>query len=189
MRIGFGWTLRTRRALAAAAIAGVAGMTGLAMTAPSARAQPLREAGEPPFDNIVSINPVLLVFYGLVSADYERRLTPGTTLGASASRFALTDADYVTAEARARYYVTGRTFDGLSVGALIGGVRMRADSGGRTARGLTVGFTGEYQRLAGADGRLALTAGGGASRVFFADDRRPFRRVLPVVRLSAGWGF
>lgn len=161
--------------------------TALAPTA--AGAQSLRNAAPVPFDNIVSVNPVLLVFFGIVSADYERRIAPGTTLGASVSSFNLSDANYFTVEGRARYYIEGRALEGFSVGGVLGYVRLRDDSTGTTSNALNIGFTGERQWLMGVDERLALTAGLGATRIFFAEDRPPFRKVLPVLRLSVGWGF
>jgi hypothetical protein len=152
-------------------------------------AQSLRTTAPVPFDNIVSVNPVLLVFSGIVSADYERRIAPGTTLGASLSSFSLSDANYLTVEGRARYYIEGRALEGFSVGGVLGYVRLRDDSTRATSNALNIGFTGERQWLLGVDERLALTAGLGATRIFLAEDRPPFRKVLPVLRLSVGWGF
>lgn len=142
-----------------------------------------------PFSHIVSLNPVLLVFKGLVSADYEQRLASSTTLGASIARLSFSKADYLTLEARGRYYVSGRAFDGVAVGAVVGVVRLNEDSSNVTSAAMNVGFTVERQWLLGTDERVALTAGGGATRLFFAEDRPSFRSVLPILRLSIGWGF
>ncbi len=139
---------------------------------------------------IFSINPLLLVFGGVVSADYEQRLTSSSTLGASFATYNLTGADYLTIEARGRYYVSGRALDGLSVGALAGLVRMRdEDDSSLRDYAMNVGFTVEQQWLLGVEERVAISAGAGAARTFFHEDRAPFRRILPVLRLSAGWGF
>ncbi len=142
-----------------------------------------------PYSHIVSLNPVLLVFQGIISADYEQRLASSTTLGASLASYSFSKADYLTLEARARYYVSGRAFDGVAVGAVAGVVRLKEDSSRSTSTAMNVGFTVERQWLLGIDERVALTAGAGATRLFFAEDRPAFRSVLPILRLSIGWGF
>lgn len=139
---------------------------------------------------VVSVNPLLLIFAGIVSLDYEQRVTSSTTLGGSVSSFGYSDTDYLSLEARGRYYVSGRALDGLSVGTVLGLVRLQAqDSTDLRDYAMNVGFTVEQQWLLGVDERVALTAGAGASRLFFSEDRDPFRRVLPILRLSIGWGF
>jgi hypothetical protein len=146
----------------------------------------------PPVEHprVISVNPLLLIFSGIVSLDYEQRVTSNSTLGASVSSFGYSDADYLSLEARGRYYVKGRALDGLSVGTVVGLVRMQAqDSTDLRQYAMNIGFTVEQQWLLGVDERVALTAGGGASRLFFSEDRDPFRRVLPTLRLSLGWGF
>ena len=163
----------------------------LATTAMPLAAQGSR-ADLPPVQHphIFSINPLLLVFGGVLSADYEQRVTSSSTLGASFSTYNLTGADYLTIEARGRYYVSGRALDGLSVGALVGLVRMRdEDQSDVRDYAMNIGFTAEQQWLLGVEERVAISAGVGASRTFFSEDREPFRKILPVLRLSAGWGF
>jgi len=158
--------------------------------APSAAAQDTFANVTPvPYSRIVSLNPVLLVFQGIISADYEQRLATSTTLGLSLSSFGFSKADYFTLEGRARYYVSGRAFDGIAVGAVAGVVRLDEDSSSATSTAMNLGFTVERQWLLGVDERVALTAGAGASRLFFAEDRPAFRSVLPILRLSIGWGF
>jgi hypothetical protein len=156
------------------------------LTAP-VQAQPLAPV---PRARIVSINPILLVFGGIVAADYEQRVSTSNTLGVSLSSFSWSDADYLSIEARGRYYVSGRALDGLSVGVVAGLVRLRADDSSRvTDYAMNVGFLGEHQWLLGMEERVAVSAGVGATRLFFNEDRDPFRRVLPIFRLSVGWGF
>ncbi len=139
---------------------------------------------------IISVNPLLLIFAGIVSLDYEQRVTSSTSLGGSISSFGYSDTDYLSLEARGRYYVSGRALDGLSVGAVLGLVRLQAqDSTDLRDYAMNLGFTLEQQWLLGVDERVALTAGAGASRLFFSEDRDPFSRVLPILRLSIGWGF
>jgi hypothetical protein len=170
--------------------ASLAALTIMTAAAPSASAQDaFVDVAPVPYSHIISLNPVLLVFQGIISADYEQRVGPSTTLGASLSRFGFSKADYLTLEARGRYYVSGRAFDGVAVGAVVGVVRLTEDSTRVNGSAMNVGFTVERQWLLGTDERVALTAGGGATRLFFAEDRPAFRSVLPILRLSIGWGF
>ncbi len=141
------------------------------------------------YSTIVSLNPVLLIARGGLSLDIERRVATSNTLGASVSSFDWGDASYLTIEARGRYYVTGRAFDGLSIGVVGGLVRLREDSTNVKDYGMNIGFTLDQQWLAGAEERVALTLGLGATRVFFAEDRPSFKSVLPIFRASIGWGF
>ncbi len=142
------------------------------------------------FSRIVSVNPVLLVVRGSLAADIEQRVGPSVSLGASFASFNFSKADYLTLEGRARYYVSGRALDGVSVGAVLGFVRLSEDAdNGENSVGMNLGFTGERQWLLGAEERVAVTAGAGATRIFFAEDRPAFRAVLPILRLSIGWGF
>ncbi len=167
-------------------------LAAAALLAATLVAGPASAQGEPPvpYSRIISVNPLLLVFLGYVSVDYEQRIGPGATMGLSASNFSLSDADYLTIEAKARYYVSGRAFDGVSIGVLVSAVRLTEDDSTRfTSHALGIGFNAERQWLLGADERLALTAGAGATRLFFADDRDAFRTVIPSLRLSIGWGF
>lgn len=142
------------------------------------------------FARIVSVNPVLLVVRGILAADIEQRVAPSVTLGASFASYNWSKADYLTLEGRARYYVSGRALDGVAVGAVLGFVRLAEEAeGGENSVGMNLGFTGERQWLLGAEERVAVTAGAGATRIFFADDGPNFRKVLPILRLSVGWGF
>jgi hypothetical protein len=142
------------------------------------------------FSRIVSVNPVLLVVRGSLAADIEQRVGPSVTLGASFANFNFSKADYLTLEGRARYYVSGRALDGIAVGTVLGFVRLSEDADdGENSVGMNLGFTGERQWLLGAEERVAVTVGAGATRIFFAEDRPAFRSVLPILRLSVGWGF
>jgi hypothetical protein len=155
----------------------------------AAGAQEAERSAPLPYSRIASINPLLLVLRGVIAVDLEQRLTPSTSLGISVASFDLSDANYLTVEAKARYYTSGRAFDGVSIGATSGLVRMREDSSSVEDYALSIGFMAERQWLVGTDERLALTAGVGASRLFFAADRPAFRDILPILRLSIGWGF
>jgi hypothetical protein len=165
---------------------------GLALVATPAAAQSLggRAALPPaPYSRIVSINPLLLVFLGNVSADLEQRVSPSVTLGGSVASFNLAKANYLSIEGKARYYLSGRAFDGVSVLASVGVVSMSADETDATSNAMSIGFGAERQWLVGPEERLALAAGLGASRLFFARDDDAFRTILPSLRLSIGWGF
>lgn len=162
---------------------GLAGIAGSAASAQDSFQTPV------PYQRIVSLNPLLLVFQGIISADYEQRLASSTTLGVSLSSYSLSKAEYLTLEGRARYYVTGRAFDGIAVGAVAGIVRLDEKKSDENSVAMNLGFTVERQWLLGADERVAIAAGAGASRLFFHEDRPAYRNVLPILRLSVGWGF
>jgi hypothetical protein len=141
------------------------------------------------YSRLVSINPLLLVFVGTISADFEQRVAPSVTMGASGASFDLSDANYLTLDAKARYYLSGRAFDGFSISASLGVARMKADSSRTSASALSVGFGAERQWLVGPEERLTLAIGASAARLFGAPDSDEFRTVLPGLRLSLGWGF
>lgn len=163
---------------------------GADLQAQTPNAQPAEGPIEAVFhDRILSVNPLLLVFLGYVSLDYEQSISDATTLGASLSSFDYSDASYLTLEAKGRYYVGGRALDGLSVGGLLGLVRMSADETDETSLALGIGFMVEHQWLLGVDERLAVTAGGGGTRLFLGSDSDAFSSVVPAVRLSLGWAF
>jgi hypothetical protein len=159
--------------------------------APSSASAQTSRADLPPVahSRIVSVNPLLLVFVGSISADYEQRVASSVSLGASVSSFDLSKANYFTVEGRARYYLSGRALDGFAVGASLGVVNMSADETDETQTGMSIGFTAEHQWLVGPEERLALTIGAGASRLFGTGESDVFKTVLPSLRLSLGWGF
>ncbi len=147
------------------------------------------------YHRIASLNPLALVVLGLVSAEYEQTLGTDTSWGASLEYFDFRDRTYFSADAKVRYYIQGRSLDGLSVGALVGFTRVDRDSdpdaGERSARSgsaVGVGFVAENQWLMGSDERLALTVGIGGKRLFFLRDVGA-QSALPLVRLSVGWAF
>lgn len=142
-----------------------------------------------PYKQILSIDPVRLIGFGSFAADYERRVTQSGTVGVSVATYSPDDDSYLAIEGKGRYYVTGRAFDGLSVVASSGLMRMVEDSTDVKEYAFGIGFGADYQMLIGAEERVALTVGGGATRLFLLEDPTPFKRVLLTWRLSAGWGF
>jgi hypothetical protein len=167
-------------------------LAALALLLPARTALEAQGAFSPPpvaHSRVISINPLLLVFIGSISADFEQRVAPSVTAGVSASSFNVSRADYLTIEGRARYYLSGRALDGFAVGASLGVASLREENDGAKGSAMLIGFLGERQWLVGPEERLALTAGLGASRLFFAPDNDAFHTVLPTIRLSLGWGF
>jgi hypothetical protein len=174
----------TRRIATSAAL-------GLLLTASPAAAQAFGavNAQPVPFSRIVSINPLLLVFLGNISADLEQRVAPSVSVGVSVSSFDLSKANYLSLEGKARYYLSGRAFDGVAISTSLGVVSMSADETDESSTALSIGFGAEQQWLVGPEERLALVAGIGASRLFFNTDSETFRTILPSLRLAIGWGF
>lgn len=165
---------------------------GLTLLAAPAAAQTFGGAADQapvPYSRIVSINPLLLVFLGNISADFEQRVAPSVSLGLSVASFDLSKANYLTVEGRARYYLSGRAFDGLAVSASLGVVSMSADETDESSTAMSIGFGAEQQWLVGPEERLSLVGGLGASRLFFASESDTFRTILPSLRLAIGWGF
>ncbi len=182
---------RTARLVPIAVSAALAVLAASAQVTPVAAQLGQDRSTLPPaaFSRVVSVNPVLLVFQGYISADYEQRASEATSVGLSLSSFNLSRADYLALEGKARYYLSGRALDGVSIGTIVGAVRLTETETDFRTWAMSVGFNAERQWLMGSEERLALTAGLGATRLFFAEERDAFRTVLPIVRLSIGWGF
>jgi hypothetical protein len=183
---------RPSRAAAALGRLATFAALGVALSTAPAAAQTFGGSGElppVPYSRIVSINPLLLVFLGNISADLEQRVAPSVSLGLSVASFDLSKANYLTVEGKARYYLSGRTFDGVAVSASLGVVSMSADDTDETSTAMSIGFGAEQQWLVGPEERLSLVAGLGASRLFFKNDSDTFRTILPSLRLAIGWGF
>jgi len=159
-------------------------------------------AAQVPHTQIISTSPLGLVF-GLLSVDYERRLSAVTTLGASGSYFAPDGGSYVSADARYRYYPQEQALEKFSFGGTAGFTRFAAaddfcdpefESCGSDDAGnaLTLGLELGYAWLLGRQERFAVGVGVGAKRLFFLNDdvdTEDVLETLPTVRLSIGYAF
>ena len=161
------------------------GMLTLA-TATTARAQQEGTKTPVPHNQVVSTSPILLMFKWL-NVDYERKISPSVTLGASGSYMPIGGFDYGRASMHARYYPQGAALTGFYMGAQTGIHRAGTsrDHGVFFGAGVDVG----YAWLFGAKRDVGLTIGYGATRLFGGDlDGHSF--VIPNVRLfNIGFAF
>ena len=131
-----------------------------------ARAQ-TREPDSMPADRtqIISANPFGLMFEWF-NAEYERRISPSTTLGASVSWFSLDsgEMDYANGNAIVRYYPSGRALTGFFLGGRGGLYRVADDFDSGVFFG--AGFEIGYNWLLGAQRRVGISIGVGATRLF-----------------------
>ncbi|HEX6058321.1 MAG TPA: DUF3575 domain-containing protein, partial [Gemmatimonadaceae bacterium] len=157
----------TRQALLLAATA----LGVLAAPAGSLAAQEV-----PARDNLLSTNPITLVF-GWFTGEYERRIGAGTSIAIGGSYFELEDDNdgdesYATADVKLRYYPNERVFEGFSLGASVGyaSVEEVADiftAETRRVSGPTVGLGVDYGWLIGKRDNVHIDLGVGARRAFY----------------------
>jgi hypothetical protein len=151
----------------------------------------------------IAINPLGVIFE-LYSLEFERRITPTASLGASttywASGFDETDASgdisYWSIDAKARYYPSARALEGLALGGLFGLTTLSGsltdDTGRETDRGraLSIGIVLDYNWLLGAQNRFFIGTGLGAKRLFALDvAESDIPLAYPTARLSVGFAF
>lgn len=99
----------------------VAVVAALAVVASAAATTPLSawQADESSRIQVISANPfgLLLEFF---NAEYERVVSPSSTLGFGGSTFSSDDDRYVNADVFWRYYPSGSPLDGWAFGAKLG---------------------------------------------------------------------
>ena len=177
------------RALLAAAL--------LAAAPAAARAQAPTVA--PAHSQVISINPLSLVFGG-ISGEYERQASATTTFGVGATLWAPDEFTYLSAEAKYRFYPQAKSLRGFSIGGTAGFTHVSADyddfgcdfydCGDDTATAATIGIELGYQWLLGPAENFAVATGIGAKRlIFLGDDLRGVSGGLPTVRRSVGYAF
>jgi Protein of unknown function (DUF3575) len=144
---------------------------------------------------IVSTSPILLVF-GVLGAEYERRLSPTTSWGVSGAVYRPELFSYASLDGKLRYYPGARALEGFAAGLTAGVTRIGTRNSGNpsgtedSGTAASLGFTLDYQWLLGTRRRFAVTLGGGAKRFFlFGEDVSGASLVLPTGRISVGRGF
>ena len=182
--------LRTARslALAAALIAG-ASTQALAQTAPLTPGQPYHQT--------IAINALGLPF-GLFSADFERAVSPGITLGIGGTHVNWGDDERDSwVDAKALYYPGEEALKGFAVGMTLGYVSSQdrgpwfGDSNvKRKDSGATLGVVTDYNWLLGKRQRFLVGLGIGAKRVLKnVDNDSALEQVLLGGRFSIGLAF
>ncbi len=142
---------------------------------------------------IISISPLSLVF-GLIGAEYERRVSSSSALGVNGSYFKLSDYTYTSAEGKYRYYPQGTALEGFAISVSGGLTRVSSrDSGyngSESGSAATVGTAVDYQWLTGAKKNFAITLGVGARRlIFLGTEVSGASLTLPTARISIGRAF
>jgi len=161
------------------------GMLILAAATP-ARAQNEGTKAPVAHTQVVSTSPILLMFKWF-NVDYERKISPSVTLGASGSFLPIGDFDYGRATMHARYYPQGAALTGFYMGAQTGIHRAGTsrDHGAFFGAGMDVG----YAWLFGAKRNVGLTIGWGATRLFGGDLDGGSVAIPNVRLLNIGFAF
>jgi hypothetical protein len=167
-----------------ARIAGGVGLLALAWAAP-ARAQD--DGTKPPVAqrHVVSASPLLMMFKWF-NVDYEGKISPAVTLGASGSYLPTGGGNYGRGTFHARYYPQGAALTGFYVGAQAGVHQTGVEQTRYRERHRTVFFGAGadvgYAWLFGRQRNVSLTLGIGTTRLFGGDlDGSSF--VIPNIRL------
>lgn len=165
---------------------------GLCCAATSATAQ--TPAAEP-YQQALSINPLGIPFEAF-SGEYERAVSPGITFGVGASYFgAFDEADYLSGDAKVRYYPNERAIRGFSIGGSLGFARVSEDddefADGSSTTGFTLGVILDYNWLLGRSKRFFVGTGLGAKRIFIDEDEvgEDVAVGYPTARLQVGFAF
>ncbi len=155
----------------------IAALTALASASSVARAQ--GAAGRPaggslPYDQTLSVSP-LLIPLGNLSAEYERKLGPRGFTVAGTGTYNWTTQLYPRrdrwAEGRVMYYPGGQALDGFAVGVSVGAHRAERKHGESPAivlahdGGATLGAMATYNYFYGPSRRLFFGPGLGFKRV------------------------
>jgi hypothetical protein len=154
---------------------------GVALASAPAHAQTEGTTTPVPHHQTISANPFGLMFEWY-NGEYERKVGERSTVGVSASGFALDDgdADYVNVAAFYRFYPQRAALSGFYIGGR-GGVH-HVESGGDAGEYFGLGFELGYTWLLGADRHFAVSIGAGATRLF-GGDVEGVPLTIPTLRL------
>ena len=134
---------------------------------------------------VVSANPFTLMFKWF-NAEYERKLTPNVTWGATGTFFSIDGIDYKNAGAVLRYY-PGHALHGFFLGGRTGAYRLSAVSESATFYG--AGFELGYTWLLGRHENVAVSIGAGVNRLF-GGELSGASLAIPSLRLvNVGYAF
>ncbi|MBA2707714.1 MAG: hypothetical protein H0U59_07925 [Gemmatimonadaceae bacterium] len=171
--------------------AGLAGMLSVLAASPLAAQQSDSDRRGVPRTNLVSTNPIGLIFEWF-NGEFEHAVNPTVSLALAGTRFDFDDANYTAVDGIARYYPTARAIRAFSFGGSVGYVNVTEDCPGCESfeeSAFTIGVRGDYVWILGRDQRFAVAAGIGAKRLFYSDDTNNGSEGLPIGRLSIGWAW
>ena len=141
-----------------------------------------------PHDHVLSANPILLLFEW-ANVEYERKISPTSTVGVAGSWISLDDGheEYKSVNGFYRYYPQGAALTGFYIGGRLGFHRVTtySDEGNLFGVGIDVG----YSWLLGANRSFYVSMGVGANRLF-GEDINDGSATLPTLRLvNIGFAF
>ena len=171
-------------------------VSALVAAAAPAHAQSTPLTPEQPYRQTIAVNAVALPF-GMYSADFERALSTGITLGVGGSYVDWIDSKDSDAwfDVKALYYPGEEALKGFAVGLTAGYHQASEDTdlfGGslRKDGAPTLGVVMDYNWLLGKRHRFLVGVGLGAKRVLKdLDDDSALTPVLPSGRFSIGLAF
>jgi hypothetical protein len=156
-------------------------LVALVLSAGTAHAQAEGTKTPVAHKQVVSANPFGMMFEWY-NGEYERKVGERSTVGASASGFALDggDADYVNVTAFYRFYPQRAALAGFYIGGR-GGVH-HVSGEGDAGEFFGLGFELGYTWLFGSNRNFAVSLGAGATRLFGGElDGVPL--TIPTLRL------
>lgn len=169
MKNRVGWSFMLMSALALGSVAVADG---------HAQEQPV------PYTQVISANPIglLLEFF---NAEYERVLTPYSTVGFGGSYFGVDDDEnYLNADVFYRYYPQGSALDGFAFGVKAGVTNVVDETY------LGAGFDANYSWLLGQRDNFYVGVGIGLKRLFGTDEEEDLLSYVPTIRLvNIGYAF
>ena len=176
---------RAAAALTFAALgAGTLATLGAALPAAAGAQEPAA-----PKTQVLSINPLMLVFAGL-SGEYERRTGEASTIAVGVSAWGDDGFDYASGELKFRFYPSGEALRGFSVAGTGGYAHVSEDDfWNESGDAITAGVELNYQWLLGHTRSFAMTTGIGAKRFFYVSGGDHASVGVPTLRFSIGYAF
>jgi hypothetical protein len=143
------------------------------------------------YRNVFSINPLGIPFE-YIAIEYERMVSPMTSLGFTGSYFGAEwlDGSYATGEAKLRFYPNEEGPKGFSLGLAAGITRVSEDvfdADDRVETRPTAAVLIDYNWILGKSKRIVVGTGLGAKRIFgVGDDFNDLAVAYPTARFLVG---
>lgn len=150
--------------------------------------------------NSISTSPIADVL-GFINGEYQRKVTEGATLGASAGTLTVDGDTYSNVMMFGRYYPQGAALTGFFVGGRLGAHRVGYDTWELDAARLTstptrrretvpaIGVDVGYDWLLGSKRSVLIGVGAGAMRLLGDSDDDYYLKAFPTARLNVGFAF